>query len=381
MRLGRTAALALAVAGLALGARAAEVGVTGDEVAFAQVAALDGPAAELGLGMQAGILAAFEEINRQGGVHGRRLTLKSRDDGYEPDRSIVHTTAMIEEARFFGFIGTVGTPTNKVIQPITTEAGVPLVGPFTGAGFLRNAANTNVWNVRGSYDAETEQWVAHLVDREGLSKIAILYQDDSFGRAGLSGVNKALAKRGMSLVAEGTYTRNTTDVKTAFLTISAAEPEAVVMVGAYKPVGEFIKLSRSFEFTPEFVTISFVGSEALANELWPEGAGVVISQVVPFPWDKSIPLVAQYQAALKAVDKRAMPGFVSLEGYVVGRVAIEALKAAGTNPTRAAFIEALGRLSAHDLGGLVMDYGPGDNQGVDEIFMTRLLPDGFFEPM
>lgn len=381
MKMGRTAALALGLIALAGGVSAAETGVSEGEVAFAQVAALDGPAAELGLGMRVGILAAFEEVNRAGGVHGRRLTLESRDDGYEPDRSIVHTTAMIEEDRFFGFIGTVGTPTNKVIQPITTEAGVPLVGPFTGAGFLRNPTNTNVWNVRGSYDAETEQWIAHLVDREGLSKIAILYQDDSFGRAGLSGVTKALGKRGMGLVAEGTYTRNTTDVKTAFLTISAADPEAVVMVGAYKPVGEFIKLSRSFSFTPEFVTISFVGSEALANELWPEGAGVVISQVVPFPWDASIPLVAAYQAALEAHDRRAGVGFVSLEGYVVGRVAIEALKAAGPKPTRESFMAALGRLAAHDLGGLVMDYGPGDNQGVDEIFMTRLLPDGFFEPM
>ncbi|MEO0960244.1 MAG: ABC transporter substrate-binding protein [Pseudomonadota bacterium] len=380
MNLGRLGALALTALVLAGYARA-EVGVGADKITFAQVAALDGPAAELGLGMRAGLLAAFEEANRAGGVHGRQLTLESRDDGYEPDRSIEHTEAMIAEDRFFAFIGTVGTPTNKVIQPITTQAGVPLVGPFTGAGFLRDPGNGNVWNVRGSYDAETEQWVAYLADQQGLDRIAILYQDDSFGRAGLSGVNKALGKRGMKLIAEGTYVRNTTDVKTAFLKIREAEPEAVVMVGAYKPVGEFIKLSRSFEFTPEFVTISFVGSEALANELWPEGAGVVISQVVPFPWDEGIPLVKAYQAALKETDKRAGVGFVSLEGYVVGRVAIEALKMAGPEPTREAFISALSELREHDLGGLVMSYGPSDNQGVDEIFMTRLLPDGFFEPM
>jgi len=380
MKLSLTAALVGASLLMPLPAMA-EIGVSANEVAFAQVAALDGPAAELGLGMKAGIAAAFAEVNRDGGVHGRTLTLESRDDGYEPDRSIEHVNAMIGEDRFFGFIGTVGTPTNKVIQPITTAAGVPLLGPFTGAGFLRNAENANVWNVRGSYDAETEEWIAHLVDELGLRRIAILYQDDSFGRAGLSGVNKALDRRQMRLVAEGTYKRNTTDVKTALLTIRDAEPDAVVMVGAYKPVGEFIKLSRSFEFTPVFVTISFVGSEALANELWPEGAGVIISQVVPFPWDESVPIVQQYQAALRAQDPFAEVGFVSLEGYLVGRVAIEALRAAGPEPTRAGFVEALRGLNQMDLGGLEMRFGPGDNQGVDEIFMTRLLPDGFFEPL
>ncbi len=377
-----TATLFAALASVVLPSlAAAEPGVTNDKVLFGQIAALDGPAAQLGLGMQKGIMAAFEEANRAGGVGGRQLALESRDDGYEPDRSIQHINAMISENQHFALIGTVGTPTNKVLQPISTEARLPLVGPFTGAGFLRNYENENVYNVRGSYDAETEQWIAHLVETQGYSRIAILYQDDSFGQAGLSGVNKALDRRGMRLVAEGTYTRNTTNVKDALYAIREADPEAVVMVGAYRPVGEFIKLSRSYDFTPEFVTISFVGSQALADELWPEGAGVVISQVVPFPWDPSIPIVADYQNALKALDPNAGYGFVSLEGYLVGRLTIDALARAGANPTRESFLAALEGTSSLDLGGLELTYGPQDNQGIDRIFMTRLLPDGFFEPM
>ncbi len=358
----------------------AETGVADNEVMFAQIAALDGPAAQLGIGMRQGLLAAFAEANAAGGVHGRKLTLESRDDGYEPDRSIAHINDVISEDKYFGLIGSVGTPTNVALQPIATENDFPLIGPFTGAGFLRNPDLDNVYNVRGSYDAETQAWVDHLVDTLGLTKIAILYQDDSFGRAGLSGVNKALDARGMSLVAEGTYTRNTTNVKDALFAIREADPDAVVMVGAYKPVGEFIKLSREFEFTPEFVTISFVGSQALADELWPEGAGVIISQVVPFPWDKSLPIVAEYQAALKANGEGSV-GFVTLEGYLVGRLAIEALDRAGQDLTREGFLAAIESIDRLDFGGVELDFGRGDNQGIDTIFMTRLLPDGFFEPM
>ena len=372
-----SALVALAIPQMTL----ADGGVTNDTVQFGQIAALDGPAAQLGLGMKEGLLAAFDEVNRNGGVNGRMLSLDSWDDGYEPDRSTAAINQMIAEDKHFALIGSVGTPTASVLQPIATEAQFPMVGAFTGAGFLRNASLGNVFNIRGSYDAETEQWIAHLVDNMGLTRIAILYQDDSFGQAGLSGVNKAMTARNMTLVAEGTYTRNTTDVKDALLAIRDSNPEAVVMVGAYKPIGEFIKLSRSYEFTPEFVTISFVGSQALADELWPEGAGVVISQVVPFPWDNSVQIVADYQNALVANDVNALFGFVSLEGYMVGRVTIEALKNAGDTPTRDSFLQAYAGLGTFDLGGIEISLGPDDNQGIDTIFMTRLLPDGFFEPM
>jgi len=373
--------LTAALMALALPMQAAEVGVSPDEIAFSQIAALDGPAAQLGLGMRKGLLAAFEEINAAGGINGRILTLDSRDDGYEPDRSIAEINRVIAENAFFALIGTVGTPTNKVLQPLATEAGIPLLGPFTGAGFLRNTQNANVYNVRGTYDAETEEWIKQLVDVEGLTNIAILYQDDAFGNVGLSGVEKALTRRGMTLSARGTYTRNTTDVKDALVSMMEVNPQAVVMVGAYQPIGEFIKLSRTFSFTPEFVTISFVGSQALADELWPEGAGVLISQVVPFPWDASIGIVADYQKAMDNFEEYANYDFVSLEGYIVGRVAIEALQNAGSDPTRESYLAALQGLTNLDLGGLTISYGPGDNQGIDNIFMTRLLPDGFFEPL
>lgn len=356
----------------------AQQGVTDDSINLAQVAAMEGPAAALGTGMRQGMLAAFEEANRNGGIAGRQINLTSIDDGYEPDRSVNEVRKVIAGDNYLALVGPVGTPTTKAIQPIATEAQMPMIAPFTGAGFLRAPELTNVINVRATYDAETQAWIDHLVDVEGLSDIAILYQDDGFGRVGLSGVTKALEARGMSLVAEGTYTRNTVAVKSALLEIRKAKPQAVVMVGAYKPLAEFIKLARKMKMDPTFVTISFVGSKALASELGAAGEGVIISQVVPRPWDTSLPIVAEYQAALSALDAAAEPSFVSLEGYVAGRLAIEGLRNAGQDLTRASLIAAMQGLGTVDLGGMVLNFGPGDNQGSDDVFLTRIEADGSF---
>jgi ABC-type branched-subunit amino acid transport system substrate-binding protein len=375
-RYAAVAAIALSGAPLA-----AEQGVTATEIHFAQVAALEGPAAALGLGMQQGLTAAFEEVNRAGGVNGRKIVLTSMDDHYEPDQSVAAVSAMIETGNYLALVGPVGTPTTKATQPLTAAAGMPMIAPFTGAGFLRDPSMTNVINVRATYGAETQAWIDHLVDVEGLSKIAILYQDDGFGRVGLEGVQKALEARGMSLVAEGSYTRNTVAVKSALLEIRKAEPEAIVMVGAYQPLAEFIKLARKMKMDPTFVTISFVGSEALAAELGAEGEGVIVSQVVPQPFDTALPIVAEYQAALTAIDAAAQPTFTSLEGYIAGRLAIEGLRKAGDTLTRDSYMAALGGLGTIDFGGMTMTFGAGDNQGSDAVFLTRIRADGSFEAL
>ncbi|MCG8691759.1 MAG: ABC transporter substrate-binding protein [Minwuiales bacterium] len=353
----------------------AEPGVSANKILFGQSAALNGPAQALGKGMLEGLNAAFAEANRNGGVNGRMLELISYDDGYEPEKAIANTNKLISEDQVFALIGEVGTPTSKAAQPVATAAAVPFIGPFTGAGFLRDPALTNVINVRGTYDQETEAWIRHLTGDLGFDRIAILYQDDSFGRVGLAGVKKALEKRGLTLAAEGTYKRNTTAVKSAVLEIRKAKPQAVVMVGAYKPVAEFIKLARKVGMQSVFVNISFVGSKALAKELGAAGAGVVITQTVPFPWDTSIPLVKRYQAAMQGAE----PGFVSLEGYMVGRVAIMALERIQGEPTRQAFLDAIYRTGTFDLGGVTLTYGPGDNQGMDDVFLTIVQPDGSFK--
>jgi branched-chain amino acid transport system substrate-binding protein len=368
------------VSGLPTPEALAENGVFPDKIIFGQAAALEGPAQALGQGMREGILAAFGEANRAGGINGRKLELKSLDDGYEPEKTIEATKKLINEEKVFVLVGAVGTPTSKAGQPIATEAKVPFIGPFTGAEFLRSPYNRYVVNVRASYYQETEAWVEHLTKDLGVSKIAILYQDDAFGLAGLEGVKIALAKRNMSLVASGSFKRNTTAVKTALLDIMKGAPQAVVTVGPYKPIAEFVKVARQLKFDPVFVAISFVGSDALARELGNNGAGVVVSQVVPFPWDASIPVVASYQVAMQASNASSKPGFVSLEGYLVGRLVVETLKRMPEEPTREAFLDVIAK-GGFDLGGVKLNYAANKNRGMDEVFFTVLQSDGTFRPV
>ena len=324
-------------------------------------------------------MAAFDAANRAGGISGRTLDLKLLDDGYEPEKTIEATKWLVDEDKVFALVGVVGTPTSKAGQPIATAAKVPFIGPFTGAEFLRTPYNRYVVNVRSSYFQETEASIDHLVKDLAISRIAILYQDDAFGLAGLKGVQRAMAKRNMSLVAEGTFNA-TPRRKSALLDIMKARPEAVVTVAPYKPVAEFIKLAHQVNMQAVFVAISFVDPDSLAQELGDQGTGVIVMQVVPFPWDATLPVVKSYQSALTAVDGNAKPGFVSLEGYLAGRLVVEALKRIKGEPTREALLDAIAA-APFDFGGVTLSYGPTKNQGSDRVFFTILQADGTFRPV
>lgn len=373
----KTLATLLLASALSIGALTAQAedGITADKVIVGQVAAQSGPAAALGAGMRTGILAAFAEANAKGGVNGRQLVLISKDDTYEPMDSEAMTHRIIEEDKVFALLGPVGTPTSKAAQPVAQSAGVPFIGPFTGAGFLRDPKLTNVVNLRASYDQETEAWIAYLVDSHKIDKIAIFYQDDAFGQAGLNGVKKALDKRGKTLVAEASFQRNTNDVMPALAKIQAASPQAVVMVGPYGPCATFIKAANAANLRALYMNISFVGSEALVEELRGKTDGVIVSQVVPLPWDKSLQVVREYQMALAG---KSRPGFVSLEGYLAGRMFIAALTKAGPEPTRAKLMEAFASMKDFDLGGFRLNFGPNDNQGSDQVYLTQANADGSF---
>ena len=354
-------------------------GVSADSVLFGQSAAFSGPASELGKNMRLGIQAAFAEANRNGGVHGRRLDLISLDDAYEPEAAVTNTQQLIGGDRVFALIGEVGTPTSRSATPVAAAEQVPFIAPFTGAAFLRDPEWRNIVNLRSSYNQETEEIVARLTTDRGVERIAVLFQDDSFGRAGYRGVLQALDRRDMEPVAIGLYPRNTTAVRTALLDLQQGDPEAVVLVGAYQPVAALIAWARYLGEDWTFVTISFVGSNALAEELGPDGDGVFVTQVVPFPTDDSLPVVSSYLDALAAHEPGAAPGFVSLEGYLAGRMAIVGLERCGGDLTRSCFLAELLRGEPVDIDGFGLTFGGGDNQGSDKVFLT-VIRDGRYVP-
>src|SRR6266705_6201360 len=315
--------LALFTLGLwGLGAQA-ETGVTPTTIVIGQSAAFSGPASELGNEMRAGAMAYFRAVNAAGGVNGRKIELRSLDDGYESDRAAANTKKLIDDGVFLLF-GYVGTPTSNASKPIFTAARVPFVGPFTGAESLRTPLNRYIFNVRASYFDETEKIVGQMTG-QALDKIAVFYQNDDYGKAGLTGVERAMERRNLKIVATGTVERNTIDVAAAVKSIGKTEPQAVVMISAYKSCAAFIKAMRAAGYNPQFMNVSFVGSRALAHEAGPAGRGVGISQVVPFPWNLSARVVKDYQRLLEASTGKQEYSFTSLEGFISDNALIDGI--------------------------------------------------------
>jgi ABC-type branched-subunit amino acid transport system substrate-binding protein len=368
--------LAAVAAASGAGTARAETGVTDRQVLVGQFAAFTGPAAQLGERLKVGIEAHFKAVNAQGGVLGRQLKLVTRDDGYEPERAKTAVRALIDEEKVFALIGSVGTPTGVASVPILTEAKVPLVGMFTGAEALRVPLNRYVFHVRASYFDETERMVQHLTSL-GLKKIAVFYQNDAYGKAGLEGVDRAMARRQLKTVATATVERNTVDVAKALDALLPTQPEAIVQISAYKSCAAFIRQARAKGYGGQFFNVSFVGSKALADELGDAGVGVVITQVVPFPYSSSIPIVREYQQVMDAAGQKEFD-FSSLEGYITARVFTEGLRRAGKSPTRDGLIAGVESMRDWDIGGFTLRYGPQDHVGSNFVEVTTISRGGRF---
>jgi len=364
----------LAVAGVTTGR--ADQGVFDDRIVLGQSAALEGPAAALGRDFTQGIELAFAEANRAGGVHGRQLRLISRDDGYEPLRAIANTEALLGQDRVFALIGEVGTPTARATVPIAQEQGVPFIAPFTGAEFLRDSKWTSVINIRASYNQEAERGIEYLVSELGFKRIAVLFQDDTFGRDGLNAVRAALQRRSLDLVGDATYKRNTSAVKRAVLHLRDLAPEAVFIIGAYAPAAEFIRISQAIGFKPRFMALSFVGTVTLSEALGASGNGVLITQVMPPYEDRSRPLVSRFRQALTDYAPDINASFVVLEGYLAGRLTIATLELLGENPSRKGFLSTLRTGKLSQLDGLQLNFSAESNQGSDHVYLTEIGPDG-----
>jgi len=344
-------------------------------IRLGQSCVLSGPAKNLGLEMRAGLLAAFSRINDSGGVGGREIILISRDDGYEPDRAVKNTNSLIYDDRVFALIGAVGTPTSEAVAPIINDSEIPFFAPFTGAEFLRKPFQKYVINVRASYFQEMEKLAAYLIDKKNFTRISCFYQNDSYGSAGLEGIKIALAKRGMTLVSKGSYERNTVAVLGGLRDIYQENPEAIVLVGAYSACAEFIKLSKN-RTSDEVIycNISFVGTESLGEALGGYGEDVIVSQVVPSPYDTGIPLVQDFLGAMRKYQNDSSISFTSFEGYIAGTLFGKIALAVKGDFTRKNFVETMESVGHFDLGGVVLQFGPDDHQGMDAIYLTQIYP-------
>ena len=345
-------------------------------ILLGQSAAFSGPAAQLGEQFKRGALLHFDAVNARGGIGGRRIELLSLDDGYEPDRCAANTQALIAKdvTALFGYIG---TPTSLAALPLATAAKMPFVAPYTGAEGLRTPFNRYAFHVRASYFDETAEIVKQLTS-VGIKRIAVFYQNDSYGKAGLEGVQRALKPLGLEPVSLGTVERNTVEVAAAVTSIMAARPDAIVQISAYKSCAAFIRGARKAGFGGTFYNVSFVGTQALADELGREAAGVVVSQVMPYPFSAAVPVAGEYLAAGRAAsgDKPFVPSYGSIEGYVAAKVMAEGLRRAGGTLSADTLISALESLREFNLGGFFVYFGPSKHTGSRFVDLTILGGDG-----
>ena len=328
----RTFTRAAAAAVAAIGAPALRA-QSGDRVLLAQSAAFSGAAAQLGIQFHQGAQLYFDEVNGEGGVHRRTIELVKADDGYEPDRCAENTRKLIAQdpMALFGYIG---TPTSVAALPLATAAKVPFFAPFTGAMALRQPFNRYAFHIRASYNDETEAIVKQLIS-VGQKRIAVFYQNDAYGKAGLSGVELALKSRNMAAVGTATVERNSLDVAAAVKQLVPAQADAIVQISAYKSCAAFIREARKAGFGGTFFNVSFVGTQALADELGADGLGVVISQVVPSPYSASRALTREFAVAARKAGPEFRMNYSSMEGYLAARVMTEGLRRAGQPSPRA----------------------------------------------
>jgi len=342
-------------------------------IVLGQSVPLTGPAAQLGLQMQLGAKACFDAVNYVGGVNGLPIVLKTLDDGYDPARCKANTEKFIQDD-VFALFGYVGTPTSLAALPLLTAARIPFIAPFTGAEALRDPFNRLVFHIRASYFDETEMIVRQLTQLD-LKKIAVFHQNDAYGQAGLKGVERALTSRGLTPTAVATVERNSVDVVRAVQTLVPSQPEVIVQISAYKSCAAFIREARKAGFGGQFYNVSFVGTQALSDELGKDAAGVVVSQVMPSPFGSAVGLVHDYQLALHKLDPKAEPNYSSIEGYLAARVMVDALRRL-PRISREGLIAALESLSGYESRGYQLRFGPTRHTGSNFVELTMLTGDG-----
>ncbi len=343
-----------------------------ERLVLGQSAAFSGAAAQLGIQFHAGAKLAFDQLNAQGGVGRRQIHIRQLDDGYEPDRCAENTQKLIGED-VFALFGYIGTPTSVVALPVATKEKVPFVAPFTGAVSLRQPFNRMAFHLRASYNDETALIVRQLTNL-GLKKIAVFYQNDVYGKAGLDGVTQALALQNLKPVVAATVERNSVDVAKAVAEIVPTAPDAVVQISAYKSCAAFIRAARKAGYGGTFYNVSFVGTQALADELGKDGAGVVVSQVVPSPYNAANAITREFVAAAKKAGD-VQVNFSSMEGYLAARMLAEGLKRA-PKPSRDGLVAGLESIGDISLGGFALSLSPSNHVASKFVELSMLTGDG-----
>lgn len=370
----RRRCLALTLCSAAVALAPAVQAQTQDPIVLLQTVALSGPLGDLGQEFSKGAKVYFDALNAKGGVGGHSIKLVVQDDAYDPKKTVELAQSAIAAGNAFAFFGTFGTANNEALIPIAQSAGMPVITPYTGASSVRSKSFSGVYNLRASYADEAERSVEHLAT-VGIKRIAVLHQNNAFGKEFLAAAAAAMEKRGLKPVLVASIESDASDVAGVADKAAASAAEAVLLGLAGKPAIEAIKGISQRRRGLTMYGLSVLGTAANIKALGAAGTGVAITQVVPFPSNPSLPLVREYQQAMSAA------GFTdyshqSLEGYANAKLAAEGLRRAGKSITRSSFSAALDDMRGYNLGGITTTFGQGGVSGSKFVELTLIGSQG-----
>jgi branched-chain amino acid transport system substrate-binding protein len=348
------------------------------EVVIGQIAPLSGVLATTGAQMVLGGKVYFDAVNAQGGVNGAQIRTIVVDDAYKVDQTLALTREMVARPEVVALFGMAGTANiARLLQEgVLEKARIALVAPYTGGEPLRTPFNPWIFHLRAGYADEAEHMIKQLTT-QGISRVAVLYQDDAFGKAGLAGVEAALARRQLKLAVAAPYERNTDKVEAAVKQVLAAKAQSVIMIAVNKPAAAFIKGYRGAGGGGQLFSISVVDPAELVKLAGIENArGLGISQVVPYPYQLLLPVVKQFHEHLAKYAPGAAVNYTNFEEYLGAKVLVEGLRRAGANPTREKLIKALEAMASFDLGGISVGYGPKQRVGSRFVDVTVIGSSG-----
>lgn len=374
MRLSSSMVAAFLLVGTMFSA-SAEDGVTDSTILIGQTVGVTGTVAGPVKEMNEGANAYFSEVNKRGGIHGRKIEMRVLDDKFDPALTVTNAETLIKKDKVFALFQGRGTPHTQAILPLLHANNVPLVAPSTGAAVFHQPAQRQVFSIRAKYQDEVAKAVEHFTTI-GITAISILHVDDAFGEDGLEGFKKAMAARKLAPVAITKFARVKPDYAATAAEVIKANPAALIIVSSAKNTVEVIKAIRAQGGQMLAMTMSNNSSQAFVKDLGPAGVGVIVSQVTPTPHLLSTRLGQEFAAAAKAHNVTV--SYAAMEGFVNAKVFIEGLRRAGPKLTRDGFIRALESMQRVDFGGLMVTYGPDDHTGSEFVELTMIGKDGRF---
>jgi len=331
-----------------------------------------GPLASLSPEPVMGVRAMLNALNANGGVNGRPVELRQLDDAYDPAKGAENVKTFAREGAV-GILMPIGTSSSVGALKAANELKIPVIGPYTGAGPVTKFSEYN-FPVRISFDEEYSRIVNHLFTI-GLSQIAFAHNDNPGARSAMESTQKFIAERGEKMTGSVAIKNDGSDAAERAVELAKLKPKAVVLAVTNDVAAKFITAYRAAGGETAFYSFSFLNGQKLFQDIKKDAAGVVISQVVPYPWNSAMPLIAEYQAAMKKIGATEF-SYASLEGYVAAKVMVEGLKRAGASPTPDSLQKGLESFRTLDIGGIAVSYRPGEHRGLTFSELSMLKADG-----